>query len=109
MVNLNLDNVFKYTACFFLWHPLKVGKYTILWYWSGFGAHLGQDLVRFCIEKGSYFGQSWSYVVEVNSLGVQCAGDGRVGLFLGILGLGGEGMFSEHVVWLVQCQLRGSG
>ena len=26
------------------------------WYWSGFGAHLGPDLIRFRIEKWSVFG-----------------------------------------------------
>ena len=35
---------------------LKAGKYPIPWYWSGFGAHLGPDLVRFFIEKWSVFG-----------------------------------------------------
>ena len=34
----------------------KADKYPILWYWSGFGAHLGPDFVRFCIEKWSVFG-----------------------------------------------------
>ena len=34
----------------------KAGKYPIPWYRSGFGAHLGPDLVRICIEKRSVFG-----------------------------------------------------
>ena len=36
--------------------PIKPSKYPILWYWSGLGAHLGPDLVWFCIEKWFVFG-----------------------------------------------------
>ena len=40
----------------------------ILWYFSVIGAHLGPNLVQFCIEKWSVFGHWWYYHIFIISI-----------------------------------------